>query len=126
MLVRVVGIVMMLDGVMSAMAALPMVNTFVYRGFRDQSLVIAHFLIGALLVLSGRLLFAGQRAENQHREFFSRNNSRCYFLGGATLVVGFVIACIETTRFNWPALALRAGYTVFALAVLYRTTLPKT
>ncbi len=123
MLLRVIGIVMMLDGVMSAMAALPLVNTFVYRSFRDQSLVVAHFLIGVLLVLSGRLLLS----EKRHRVSFSEKRHPMSFLPAATLVAAFVVACVETTRFDWPALALRAGYTVFALAVLwYRTTLPKT
>ncbi len=110
MLLRLVGIVMMLDGVMSAMAALPMLNTFAYRSLRDQSLVVAHVVIGALLLLSGRLLMRGSGAR----------------LGAATVSAVFVVACIETTRFDWPALALRAAYTVFALAVLHRTTLPKT
>lgn len=110
MLLKVVGIVMMLDGVMSAMAALPMVSTFIYRNLRDQSLVVAHFLIGVLLLLAGRLLMSGKAAR----------------LGAIVVSAAFVVACVETTRFTWPALALRAGYTVFALAVLYRTTLPKT
>ena len=110
MLLKVVGVVMMLDGVMSAMAALPMVNTFVYRSLRDQSLVVSHFVIGALLLLSGRLLMQTRGAR----------------LGAAAVSAALVVACIETTQFDWPALVLRAGYTVFALAVLYRTTLPKT
>ncbi len=113
MLLRAVGVVMMVDGVMSAMAALPMINSFVYRSWRDQSLVVAHFLIGALLLLSGRLLLTEKRR-------------RVSFLGPLTLVAALVVACIETTRFDWPALALRVGYTVFGLIVLYRTTLPKT
>lgn len=110
MLLKLAGLVMMLDGVMSAMAALPFVNTFVYRSLRDQSLVVAHFVVGALLVLAGRLLMSGRAAR----------------LGVVAISAAFVIACLETTRFDWPALALRAGYTVFALAVLYRTALPKT
>jgi EamA domain-containing membrane protein RarD len=110
MLLKVIGIVMMLDGVMSAMAAMPMVSTFVYRNLRDQSLVIAHFVVGAFLVLSGRLLMSNKAGR----------------LAAIAVSAAFVIACVETTKFNWPALALRAGYTVFALAVVYRTTLPKT
>jgi hypothetical protein len=110
MLLKLVGLVMMLDGVMQAMAALPIVSTFVYRSLRDQSLVVAHFVVGALLVLSGRMLMSGRGAR----------------LGAAAVAAAFVIACIETTRFNWTALALRTGYTIFALAVLYRTNLPKT
>ena len=110
MLLRVVGIVMMLDGVMSAMAAWPLVCTFAYRNLRDQSLVVAHFVIGALLLLAGRLLMQGKGSR----------------LGVAAISAMFIVACVETTRFNWPTLALRAAYSVFALAVLYRTTLPKT
>ena len=121
MLLKVVGIVMMADGVMSAMAAMPMVSTFIYRSLRDQSLVVSHFLIGALFILSGRLLLSEKRPG-----LFSEKESRSHFLAMATVVAAFVVACIETTRFTWPALALRAGYTVFALAVLYKTTLPKT
>jgi len=101
---------MMLDGVMSAMAALPLVSTFVYRNLRDQSLVVAHFLIGALMVLAGRFLMSNKGAR----------------LGAIAVSAALVVACLETTVFNWPALALRTAYTVFALIVLYRTTLPKT
>ena len=121
MLLKVVGVLMMLDGVMSAMAPLPMLNTFIYRSFRDQSLVVAHFVVGALFLLSGRLLFS----ENRDRELF-RNNSRSLFWGASTLVAALIVAGVETTRFDWLALVLRVGYTVLALAVLYRTTLPKT
>jgi len=110
MLLKAIGIVMMLDGVLSATVALPKIDTFVYRSWRDQSLVVAHFLVGALLLLSGRLLTSGKGAR----------------LGAAALLAALVVAGIETTRFDWPALLLRAGYTAFALAVLYRTTLPKT
>jgi hypothetical protein len=81
-----------------------------YRSWRDQSLVAAHFLIGALLILSGRLLTSGKGAR----------------LGSAALLAALVVAGIETTRFDWLALAGRAAYTVAVLAVLYRTTLPKT
>lgn len=110
MLLKLVGVVMMLDGVMSAMAALPMLNTFVYRSLRDQSLVVAHFVIGALLLLAGRLLMQGRGRQ----------------IGVGAVSAALVVACVETTRFDWPALVLRVGYTVFVLAVLYRTTLPKT
>jgi len=120
MLLKALGIVMMLDGALSAMSALPKISTFVYRSWRDESLIAAHFLVGALLLLSGRLLFG-----NRDRELF-RNNSRSLFLPGSTLVAALAVAAIETTRFDWPALALRVAYTVIALAVLYRTTLPKT
>ena len=109
MLVKAVGIVMMLDGVMSALLAAGALDTFIYRSLRDQSLAVAHFLVGAALLLAGRLLMQGKGSR----------------LGVAAIAAMFVVACVETSRFNWPALALRAAYTVFALAVLSRTTLPK-
>jgi hypothetical protein len=110
MLLKAVGVVMMADGALFAMAALPMLNTIAYRSLRDQSLFAAHLLVGALLLTSGRMLLVRKAAS----------------FAAATLVAALIVAAIETTRFDWLALALRAGYTTFALAVLYRTTLPKT
>ena len=101
---------MMLDGVISAMTVLPLIETFVYRSLRDQSLVVAHLIVGTLLLLSGRLPMSG----------------KCARLGSAAILAALVVAAIETTRFDWPTLALRAGYTALALVVLSRTTLPKT
>lgn len=112
MLLKLVGIVMMLDGVMSAMAALPMLNTFVYRSLRDQSLVVAHFVIGALLLLAGRQLI-------RDRDSFSGNESRSLF-PAATVVAVLVVSALEVTRFDWPAFALRCAYTIGVLIVLLR------
>lgn len=110
MLIKVVGIVMMLDGVMLAMAALPMLNSFVYRSFRDQSFVVAHFVIGALLLLAGRQLI-------RDRDSFLKNESRSLF-APATVVAVLVVSALEVTRFDWPAFAFRCAYTVAALVVL--------
>ena len=110
MLLKAVGVVMMLDGVLSALPALPKVGTFFYRNWLDQSLILAHFVVGALLLLSGRLLISRRAVQ----------------LAPAALLAAFAVTAIETTRFDWPALVFRGGYTLFALAVLYRTTFPKT
>lgn len=116
MLLKALGVIMMLDGVMSAASTLPLVDTFVYRSFRDQSLVVAHFLIGALLLLSGRLLFA---REKRDRDSFSKNESRSLF-PAATLVAALVMAGLEVTRFDWLAFVLRCLYTAGALIVVLK------
>jgi hypothetical protein len=123
---KTVGALMMLDGVLSAASVLPMLDTFAYRSFRDQSLFVAHVLIGALLLLSGRLLLRKDEIGTSSGANESRSRFRSRFLPVATLVAALVVAVIEATRFDWPVLVLRIGYTAFALAVLYRTTLPKT
>ena len=111
MLLKAVGAVMMVDGVLFAAAALPTLNTFAYRSLRDQSLVVAHFIVGVLLLLSGRLVFSGRTL---------------FLLAASSLIVALAVAGIETTRFDWLGLVLRTGYTAFALMVLFRTTFPKT
>jgi hypothetical protein len=110
MLLKTLGVVMMLDGVLSAMSALPKLDTFAYRSWRDQSLIVAHFFVGALLLLSGRLLTTARSAR----------------IAYAALLAALAVACVEGTRFDRLTLAVRAAYTAVALAVLYKTTLPKT
>lgn len=110
MLLKTIGIVLMLDGVMSAVAAAGAIDTFVYRSLRDQSLVVAHILLGALLVLAGRQLWAGARRT----------------VAAPAVLAMLVISAVEATRFDWLGLAVRAAYSAVVLAVLYRTTLPKT
>jgi hypothetical protein len=111
MLLKATGIVMMLDGVLSAMSTLPKLDTFFYRNWRDQSLVVAHLLIGALLLLSGRLLL------KRDRDSFSENKTGTLFQS-ATLVAALVLSGLEVTRFDWPALVIRAGYTAVVLLIL--------
>ena len=115
MLLTAVGVLMMLDGVMTAAAVLPMFNTLVYRSLRDQSLFAAHLLIGALLLLSGRLLLSRKR----DRDSFSRNESRSLF-PAATLVASMVIGGLEVTRFDWPIFAISSVMTLGAIFVLLR------
>ena len=113
MLLKAIGVLMMLDGVLSAMASLPMLDSIVYRSLRDQSLLAAHFLVGALLLLSGRLLLAQKR----DRDSFRGNESRSRF-PAATLVAALVVSGLEVTRFDWPVFAARCAYTLAAIAVL--------
>src|SRR5690349_17651320 len=110
MLIKVAGVALMLDGVLSAMAALPKIDTFIYRSLLDQSLAVAHIVNGALLLLVGRLIF----------------NERPSRLAVAPVIAAFAIAAIETTRFDWLWLVGRGVYTLVVFAVLVRTTLPKT
>jgi hypothetical protein len=116
MLLKAVGAVMMVDGVLFAMAALPVLNTFVYRSLRDQSLVIAHFLVAVLLVTSGRMLLS---ADKRDRDSFSKNESRSLFALVA-LVSALAINAFELTRFDWLGFALRAVYTTAVLFVVFR------
>jgi hypothetical protein len=122
MLLKAVGAVMMVDGVLFAMAALPVLNTFVYRSLRDQSLVVAHFLVGVLLVTSGRMLLTGKITSG----VVSGKRHPTSFFIASTLVAALIVAAIESTRFDWLWLAGRALYTALALAVVLRITLPKT
>jgi hypothetical protein len=111
MLLKAIGIVMILDGVMSATSALPMIDTFIYRSWRDQSLVVAHVLVGALLLLAGRLLL------KRDRDSFRENKIGSLFQC-ATVVAALVISGLEVTRFDWPTFAVRAAYTAAVLMVL--------
>jgi hypothetical protein len=116
MLLKAVGVLMMLDGVWLAAAVLPMLDTLVYRSLRDQSLFAAHLLIGALLLLSGRLVLSQKR----DRDSFPRNESRSLF-PSATLVASMVLNGLEVTRFDWPILAVHSVFTLGALFVLLRS-----
>ncbi|TAK16208.1 MAG: hypothetical protein EPO35_05775 [Acidobacteria bacterium] len=115
MLVKAVGVVMLLDGVLSAMSAAGKLDTFVYRSLRDQALVVAHFLLGAALVLSGRHLLT----EKRHRVSFPENDTRCRF-AASTVVAALAINGLETTRFDWPQFAARVIVSAIALFVLWR------
>lgn len=114
MLLRVVGVAMMLDGVRSAMSAAAIVDTFFDRNLGDQSLFVANFLVGALLLISGRQLL-----KKRDRDSFPGNESRSRF-AAATLVAALVLSGLETTRFDWPVFAARAVLTLIALVVLWR------
>ena len=116
MLLKAVGVLMMLDGVLSAASVLPMLDTLVYRSLRDQSLFVAHLLIGALLLLSGRLVFASRKRD---RDSFRGNESRSLF-SAAILAAALVLSGLEVTRFDWPTFALRCLYSLLAIVVLVR------
>lgn len=115
MLLTAVGVLMMLDGVLTAAAVLPMLDTLVYRSFRDQSLFVAHLLIGALLLLSGRLVLSRKR----DRDSFSRNESRSLFPAGV-LAASIILGGFEVTRFDWSSFAIRSTLTLGAIFVLLR------
>ena len=117
MLLKAVGALMMLDGVLSAASVLPMLDTLVYRSLRDQSLFVAHLLIGALLLLAGRLVLASQKRD---RDSFREKESRSLF-PAATLVASMVIGGLDVTRFDWPIFALRCAYSLLAIVVLLRS-----
>jgi hypothetical protein len=110
MLLKGVGIALILDGAMSAMVAAGSIDSFVYRNVRDQALVIAHFVVGALLALSGRQLVSASRSG----------------LAIPAVVAALVVAALQATRFEWLGLVERAAYSAVVIAVLYKTTFPKT
>jgi hypothetical protein len=112
MLLKALGVVMMLDGVLSALPALPKIGTFFYRSWLDQSLILAHFIVGALLLLSGRLLV------KRDRDSFPENKIGSLF-PSATVVAALVLGGLEVTRFDWPVFAIRAGYTAVVLSILF-------
>jgi len=116
MLLTAVGVLMILDGVLTAAAVLPMVDTLVYRSLRDQSLFAAHLLMGALLLLSGRLVLTQKR----DRDSFSRNESRSLF-PVVTLVASMALGGLEVTRFDWPVFAVSSALTLGAIIVLLRS-----
>ena len=115
-LVKAVGVLMMLDGVLSAAAVLPMVDTLVYRSLRDQSLFAAQLLMGALLLLSGRLVLSQKR----DRDSFSRNESRSLF-PAAVLALSMAMGGLEVTRFDWQIYVISSVLTLGAIFVLLRS-----
>ncbi len=117
---------MMIDGVMQAIGVAGLLSTIVDRSLRDQSLFAAHLVVGAALVFVGRALLSTGPSEYVGSSFSSA------IRGGAkappyVLIAALLLSLIETTWFNWLDLAVRAIYTVVALALVTRkTTLPTT
>lgn len=108
---KLVGAALMIDGVLQAMGVAGVVSTIVDRDLRDQFLFAGHLMVGAVLVLGGRMLFAG----SQRRAL------------ALPLVAALLLSVFETMWFNWIGLVGRAAYTSVALIVLLRkTTLPTT
>jgi hypothetical protein len=104
-MLRVIGLLMMLDGVLAVSAAAGVADTFVYRNWRDQALIVAGVLAGLASGASGYLLTAGRKAAR---------------LAAGSLAFSLAVAAAGTTRFDWPALAARALLTTAALIPLWR------
>ncbi len=136
---KVLGVAMMVDGVMQAMAVASLMSTIADRDLRDQSLFAAHLMVGAALIVSGRMLlsvngrakarpYAPAIAQNPHaepREYVGLSFSSAVPV--LALVAALVLSLIEATWFDWIGTAVRAAYTAIALAVLAQsTTLPIT
>ena len=103
---------MMIDGVWQAMSVAAVLSSIADRDWRDQALFVAHILIGAGLVFTGRVLLAGE----------ARTAAPA-----SVLIAALLLSFVETTWFNWTDVALRAVYTAVALVIVLRkTTLPTT
>jgi len=123
---RIIGVVMAFDGLMQAMGVAGVLTTFADRNLGDQSLVVAHVVVGPALLFAGRRLYSG-RALNAGRVLDVGRADLEARLTGLALAAALLLSLIETTWFNWINLVARAVYTAAALAVLLRkTSLPTT
>lgn len=117
---RLVGIVMMLDGALQATGVTAVMLTILDRSLRDQGLFVAHLVVGAGLMWSGRSLYGDGQAEVDRSTVLVRASA-------SLLLLALVISLVEATWFDWIGCAIRAVYTLVALAVVLRkTTLPTT
>jgi hypothetical protein len=115
---QIAGVVMMLDGAMQALGVAGVVSTIADRSWRDRGLFVAHLVVGAALIFTGRHLFANPTNLTNPANLTNRSS---WFL-----VLALALSVFEATWFNWTDAAIRAVYTVVLLVVLRRTTLPTT
>ena len=119
---RVIGVAMMVDGVLQAMGVAGLRSTIAERDGRDQALFVAHVAVGGALLFAGRQLFTRPRA-------YAGPSLSSAMHGGANapsyaLIAALLLSLIETTWFNWTDAAVRAVYTIAALAIVLRHPRP--